>query len=217
MYRRLPSCRQPACGCTGLLCGGKKQTAGYRKFALTQSKPGDDYGALREVLLRRLKKVDLSHFPDLILLDGGKGHLQVALGVLKELDLTTIDLVAIAKENHKHTRGLTEEVLYQSDLEKPLHLHPKEEALFLLQRIRDEAHRFALSFQKQRRKKHLIKTQLDEIPSIGPKKRKLLLEHFGSVKRLKEASLEEIQQIKGLTKTNIAYLLDFIKGGSLPS
>ena len=115
------------------------------------------------------------------------------------------------EQKQKHTKGLTQEQIYKNDYDKVIKLEPKDEALFLLQRIRDEAHRFAISYQKVRRKKSLVKTKIDQIPTIGPKKRKLLFDHCGSYRNLKLAKRGDLEKIKGLSKTNIDYILDCIQ------
>ncbi|NGX31715.1 MAG: UvrABC system protein C [Chlamydiae bacterium] len=187
---------------------GKKAPHFYRKYRI--EKPQDDYGAILEVLQRRIKKAKLEDLPDLLIIDGGKGHLNVAAKVLNESNITTVDLIALSKEKSLHTKGLTRECVHSQDLKNPLFLDERSAELFLLQRIRDEAHRFAQSYQKKRTQKQLIYSQLDSIPSIGPKKKKMLLDHFKSVANLKLAKIEDLEKVKGLSKTNIAYLLDFI-------
>ena len=187
---------------------GKKAPHFYRKYRI--EKPQDDYGAVLEVLTRRIKKTKLEDLPDLLIIDGGKGHLNTAAKVLNESNITTVDLIALSKEKSLHTKGLTRECVHSQDLKNPLFLDERSAELFLLQRIRDEAHRFAQSYQKKRTQKQLIYSQLDSIPSIGPKKKKMLLDHFKSVANLKLAKIEDLEKVKGLSKTNIAYLLDCI-------
>lgn len=172
----------------------------YRRYKLRTVKEGDDYGAMREVLLRRYSKDD---FPDLLIVDGGKGHLNIALKVLKELNIVSIDVIGVAKEEGRHDRGTTAEQIFLSNVKDPLFLPPHSPVLFLLQRIRDEAHRFAITYQKKRRTKATIKSELSRIPGIGPARQKALLRHFGSFKRIKEATREELAQVKGITSANI--------------
>lgn len=172
----------------------------YRRYKLRTVKEGDDYGAMREVLLRRYSKDD---FPDLLIVDGGKGHLNIALKVLKELNIVSIDVIGVAKEEGRHDRGTTAEQIFLPNVKDPLFLPPHSPVLFLLQRIRDEAHRFAITYQKKRRTKATIKSELSRIPGIGPARQKALLRHFGSFKRIKEATREELAQVKGITSANI--------------
>lgn len=173
----------------------------YRKYKLKTTNQSDDYGALREVLTRRYSKDDM---PDLLIIDGGKGHLNVALKTLKDLNIVTLDVISITKEEGRHDKGVTKEQFYRENVKDPIQLHVYSPALFLLQRIRDEAHRFAITYQKKRRSITTIRSELSTIPGIGPVKQKALLKHFGSLKRIMEASDEELQRIPGIT-TNIIF------------
>ncbi|GAB4186514.1 MAG: excinuclease ABC subunit UvrC [Simkaniaceae bacterium] len=187
----------------------KKRT---RLFRLKEDHQGDDYSALKEVLERRLihaKEED--DLPDLVMLDGGKGHLNVGLEVFKELNIASVDIIAVAKEESKHQKTLTKEKVYMPYRKEPMALAPDSSLLFLVQKIRDEAHRVAIEFHRKKRKKSMRVSELDRLPGIGPKKKKMLLTHFGSIKNLKKASEEELKKIKGLNKTDIANLLEFIK------
>jgi excinuclease ABC subunit C len=128
--------------------------------------------------------------PDLILIDGGKGHLNAALEVMKELGLDSIPAASLAKEK--------EEVFIPGKSE-PLDIPQTSAALYLLQRIRDEAHRFALGYHQRLRHKEGIASVLDSIPGIGPKRKKALLKKFGSARGIKEASIEELARVAGMT------------------
>ena len=133
--------------------------------------------------------------PDLILIDGGKGQLSNACDALKELDLYgKIPIIGIAKK--------LEEIYYPED-QFPLHISKKSPGLMLLQQIRDEAHRFAITFHRQKRSKATIKTEIEEIKGIGKSTTDKLLQHFKSVKKIKAASLEEIEQVIGRAKAEI--------------
>lgn len=188
---------------------GKKDSARYRLFKIKTTSGGDDYGAMREVLGRRCKRgKEENDLPDLIIVDGGKGHLNTALAILRELDIVTVDVMGIAKEQGRHDKGATREQIFLPNLKDPILLRHTSPILFLLQQIRDEAHRVAITFQRKRRSKKIIKSSLDDIPGIGPAKRKLLLIHFGSIKKLSQASLEELQALKGLSQANIKAILD---------
>lgn len=183
---------------------GKPDKKRYRRYKLRSIKEGDDYGAMQEVLVRRYSKGD---FPDLLVVDGGKGHLNGALKILKELNIVSIDVIGLAKQEGRHGKGMTEEQVFLPSVKDPLTFPPHSSLLFLLQRIRDEAHRFAITYQKKRRTKAIIHSQLAEIPGIGPARQKALLRHFGSFKRILEASYEELVQVKGITSPNIASIL----------
>lgn len=189
---------------------GQKDSARYRIYKIKTTTGSDDYGAMREVLDRRCKRgKDENDLPDLIIVDGGKGHLNAAIAILRELNIVTVDVIGIAKEQGRHDKGATREQIFLPNLKDPILLKPTSPILFLLQQIRDEAHRVAITFQRKRRSKKIIKSTLDAIPGIGPAKRKLLLTHFGSVKKIKEASLEELQALKGLSQANIQAILEF--------
>lgn len=180
---------------------GEKAPEHYRKYKIKEADPSDDYGALKEVLSRRYKRAkEEDNLPDLILIDGGKGHLRITLEVLSSLDVSTVDVIAIAKEEGKHMRGMTAEQIFLPG-EKTPHLLPSHSPLlFFLQRVRDEAHRFAITFQKVRRKKKSLASALDTLPGIGPTKKKRLLTHFGSLKRILEAGPDEWKKIQGITQ-----------------
>ncbi|MFA5536052.1 MAG: excinuclease ABC subunit UvrC [Bacillota bacterium] len=181
---------------------GESKTSDYRRFRLKTVDGPDDYASMKEVLSRRFKQFNknqagkkgennFSLLPDLILIDGGKGQLNVALKVLQELGLENIPLASLAEK---------EELLFKPGEAKPISLPADSTALYLVQRIRDEAHRFALTYHRDLRSKHLSKSVLDEVPGVGPKKKKALLNHFGSTKRIKEATLEELQQVEGINQ-----------------
>lgn len=195
---------------------GEKDTARYRKYKIKTAAPGDDYGAMYEVLLRRYKRAkEENDLPDLVIVDGGRGQLNVALKVMEELNVITLDVIGIAKEEGRHDRGMTAEQVFIQDKKDPIELKSTSPILFLLQRIRDEAHRVAITFHRKRRQKTVVSSALDQVPGIGPSRRKLLLKHFGSVKRIKEASLEELQQVRGLTQANIKALREFFRKHNL--
>lgn len=178
-----------------------------KRTRLFKVKSGNDYDAMREQLLRRLergKKED--DLPDLIILDGGKGQLQIGIDLLKSLDIVTIDLIALAKESSRHDKGLSQEKIFLSDQKEPILLGRDSPLLFLLQRIRDEAHRVAIGFHRKKRAKALISSSLESISGIGPKKRAALLRHFGSVKRIQEASDEELSAVVKLSDEEIRKL-----------
>ncbi len=196
---------------------GKKESKCYRKFAIRSADPSDDYGALREVLQRRYKKAkEEDNLPDLIMIDGGKGHLNVAQAVLSELDISTVDLIAIAKEEGRHDKGITAERIFLTDSSEPIVLKPHSPLLFFLQRIRDEAHRFAITYQRLKTGKRSLASQLDSLPGIGPIKKNRLLKHFGSVKRILEAGPEEWRLVQGLNKNDLETLARLKQGHIVP-
>lgn len=183
---------------------GEKDSNRYRKYKIRSVSGQDDYGAMREVLYRRYKRgKEENNLPDLLIIDGGKGHLNVALKVLAELNIVTINVIGLAKEEGRHDKGMTSEMVFLPNVKDPILLKKTSPVLFLLQQIRDEAHRTAITFHRKRRSKRTLQSSLEEIPGIGPIKRKKLLRHFGSVKRIKEASLEDLTALKGLSARDI--------------
>jgi excinuclease ABC subunit C len=188
---------------------GKPDKKHYRTFKLKEAKAGDDYGGMEEVLRRHYGKAE--ELPDLLLIDGGKGHLNRALSVLNELDISTIDVIAVAKEEGRHDKGVTSEQIFMHGVSAPLILKKHSPLLFLLQRIRDEAHRFAITFQKKRRTKTTFKSELDHLMGIGLAKKKKLLSHFGSIKRILTADKEEWAALKGISKKDVETLAEWKK------
>lgn len=182
----------------------------YRHYHLRNTDAADDYGAMREVLSRRFSKAE-QELPDLLIIDGGKGHLNAARKILEDLNIVSCDLIGVAKEEGRHDRGMTSEQIFLPGVKDPIHLPPHSPILFLLQRIRDEAHRFAITFQKQQRSKRSLSSQLDAIPGIGPVKQKRLLRHFGSLKRIREATPEELASVKGIQAKDVQILLQFFR------
>src|SRR5436853_612444 len=150
----------------------------------------DDFAAMHEVVLRRYRKL-LEHgglFPDLVLIDGGKGQLSAAYAALEELGLANLVAVGIAKK---------EELLYLRDQENPIALAPTDPALLLVQRIRDEAHRFAVTFHRRARTMRDLRSELDQVPGIGSRRRRTLLTTFGSVAGVRRATREELMAVVG--------------------
>jgi len=186
---------------------GERDKKKTRLFRIRLAQAGDDYGAMREILLRRLSKAkEEDDLPDLVILDGGKGQLNIALEIFKELDIASVDAIALAKEAARHDKGLSRERIYLPHKEESLLLEARSPLLFFLQRIRDEAHRMAIGFHRKRIKKATLKSALDDLPGIGAVKRQRLLRKFGSIKRVLEASEEELARVEGITKRDIATL-----------
>lgn len=189
---------------------GKRDKEKTRLFKIKGVEKPDDYGAMREVLTRHYTKAkEKDELPDLTLIDGGKGQLNIALEVFKELEIASVDVISLAKEKGRHDKGLNFEKIFVPHKNDPLFLSPRSPTLFILQQIRDEAHRVAISYHRKRRSKRLIQTELDEIPGIGPKKRTLLLKTFGSVKQVKEATKEALKKVNGLNSRDIDAIIKF--------
>lgn len=184
---------------------GEKDRKRTRLFKIRNLDKGDDYAAMRQTLTRRLTRAKQEDdLPDLVIVDGGKGQLSVAELVLKELDIATVDLIALAKQEGRHDRGMTLERVFVPHQSEAIQLDSRSPLLFLLQKIRDEAHTKALSFHRKRRSKRVISSSLDTITGIGPVKRKRLLQHFGSFKQIKEATDEELLQVPGINRKDIS-------------
>jgi excinuclease ABC subunit C len=191
---------------------GVKDSKRYRTFRLRNVDKVDDYASMREVLLRRYKRAkEENDLPDLVIVDGGKGQLNVALKVFEELNVVGVDVIGVAKEQGRHDKGMTMEQVFLPGQKEPLMLKKNSPVLFLLQKIRDEAHRVAISFHRKRRTKQTLRSALDDIPGIGPVKRRALLTHFGSLKKVEGASVEELRQVKGISESNIASLRIFFQ------
>ena len=171
----------------------------YRKFNIkVQKNEQDDYGMIKEVLTRRFKRAmqekdNYLSFPDLVLIDGGKGQYSRARETLNELGLYDIPVVAIAKGKFRNSGN---ETFFHNG--KEFKFKKNEPTLFFLQRIRDEAHRFAVSAHRVRRKKGLSKSLLDQIEGIGSIRKRALLNHFGSARAVESASLDEIKSVDGV-------------------
>ncbi|WP_142811752.1 excinuclease ABC subunit UvrC [Tepidiphilus olei] len=170
----------------------------YRRYHIEGITPGDDYAAMRQVLTRRYERVAEGEAPrpDLVLIDGGKGQLEVAARVLDELGLE-LPLVGVAKGEARKP-GL--ETLVFADGRAPLQLPPSSPALHLIQTVRDEAHRFAITGHRARRAKSRTGSRLEDIPGIGPKRRKALLAAFGGLDGVKEATVEDLCRVPGIDR-----------------
>ncbi len=171
---------------------GEAITSEYRRFKIKTVIGANDFASMEEVLLRRFSNLDknFATMPDLIIVDGGKGQLSSAIKILNKFKLN-IDIFGLAKQD---------EILYSPDFSEGISLAKNSEALLLLQRIRDEAHRFAISFHRVIRDKEAKRSLLDGIEGIGPKRKKLLLSKFGSVQKIKRLSLAELEETSGLNK-----------------
>lgn len=174
------------------------RTAEYRRYNISGITGGDDYAAMRQVLFRRYQKLQAGEGkrPDLILIDGGAGQLSVACHVLEQLGLMEIPLIGVAKGVERKP-GL--EQLLRPQHEKPLQLLPDNPALHLIQQVRDEAHRFAISGHRAKRGKARTTSMLEEISGVGERRRRNLLARFGGLQGVYQASLEELAQVDGIS------------------
>jgi len=185
---------------------GRPQKAGYRRYRIREAAGGDDYDCLREVLRRRLSRVAQDPLPDLLVVDGGKGQLGVVTAALRDAGLEA-PAIALAKERDegsasprvRRSGGLKAERVFLPRRKDPVLLSPSSRGLLLLQRVRDESHRFAIEFQRSLRNRTGLTSVLQEIPGIGPAKRRALLKHLGSLRAVREASLEILAEVPGLS------------------
>ncbi|HEY8489707.1 MAG TPA: excinuclease ABC subunit UvrC [Dehalococcoidia bacterium] len=174
----------------------------YRRFKIKTVEGPNDFASMAEVLRRRFKRAaeamaaggsedSWGVFPDLVIVDGGKGQLSAALDVMRDLGLESIPVAGLAKQ---------QEELFVKDMSEPIVLPRTSQALYLVQRIRDEAHRFAITYHRKLRGKAAVQSALDAVPGIGPKRKKMLLRRFGSVKAIREASVDDIAATIGFTR-----------------
>ncbi len=190
---------------------GKPKPAHYRRFRIKTVAGADDYAMLQEVLQRRFKRFGRQNGyaatdnwavpPDLVLIDGGKGQLNSALAAMKEAGAGSIPVAGLAKEN---------EEIFIPGQSGPIRLPESSPGLQLLQRLRDEAHRFAIGYHRQVRRKEAFASSLDGIPGIGPRRKRALLKQFGSVRAIREASAEELTAAGGITRSLAEKIKDYL-------
>lgn len=183
---------------------GKPHPNGYRRFKMKTVSGIDDYAMMREIVRRRYEMKEGKSpavLPDLVVIDGGKGHLNSALEVFRELRLD-LAAVGIAKEF---------EELFLPGRREPVILPPSSRALHLIERVRDEAHRFAIGYHRLLRGKHAFESALDRIPGIGPRRRQDLLVRFGSVEAMRRASVEELAQVRGVSRMLAIRILQYLR------
>lgn len=179
--------------------GDGMRNSEYRRFNIKDIQPGDDYAAIRQAVLRRYEKVASgeSLAPALILIDGGKGQVNAAASALEELGLSHLPMLGVAKGEARKP-GL--EILVFADGREPVQLPAEHPALHLIQEIRDEAHRFAVSGHRARRSKTRRTSRLDEIAGIGPKRRKALISHFGGLQGISNAGVDQLTAVPGISR-----------------
>ena len=166
-----------------------------------QETPGpNDFAMMEELLTRRLKMIDSDEEPDLIVIDGGKGQLGMACGVLEKLNLTHIPIIGLAKEF---------EEIYLPNTQRPIIIPKNNKALHLLQQVRDESHRFAITYHRKLRNKNISGSSLDDISGIGKKRKINLLKAFGTIENIKKASVKDLAEIKGMNKKVAQNVFDY--------
>lgn len=200
---------------------GKAKNSDYRRFRIKTVKGANDYDSMREILERRfthgLKEIKeiqerelvfsngkFSNFPDLIMMDGGKGQVNIALEVLKKLDID-IPVCGLVKDDKHQTRG----IIYNNE---ELIINRSSNLMQLIRRIQDEVHRFAITYHRSLRDKRTLHSILDDIPNIGAKRRKELLMKFGSVERVKDATIEELLEVPSINNKAAESIIEYFKG-----
>ncbi|MEQ9190754.1 MAG: excinuclease ABC subunit UvrC [Alphaproteobacteria bacterium] len=188
--------------------------AAYRRFNIRQAAASDDFAMMREVLTRRFSRAlkedperTSGQWPDLVLIDGGAGHLSAALSVLSDLGITGIALMAIAKGPD---RDAGREVFHLPG-QSPRRLPPNDPVLYYLQRLRDEAHRFAIGGHRARRSRALSRSPLDDVPGIGPARKRALLHRFGSAQAVSRAGIADLQTVPGISRAAAEKLYDYFR------
>ena len=171
----------------------------YKQFKIETPGP-NDFAMMKELLTRRLKLIESDPEPDLIVIDGGKGQLGMACDVLEELNLTHIPIIGLAKEF---------EEIYLPNSKRPVVIPKNNKALHLLQRVRDESHRFAITYHRKLRSKNISQSSLDDIKGIGKKRKINLLKEFGSIDNIKNASVDELAEVDGMSKNAAQNVFDY--------
>jgi excinuclease ABC subunit C len=183
---------------------GRPSKKDYRRFKIKTVEGPDDFSSMKEVVERRYARLlrEDKKLPDLILIDGGKGQLNAAFEVLELLGIEDIPIIGLAKR---------EEEIFRPGEKDPITLHHHTPTLQLLQRIRDEAHRFAVSYHRKLRSRRLTHSMLDEIPGVGPKRRNALLQHFGSLAKIREAKIWQLKNVEGVSAKTARKIYDYLR------
>lgn len=181
--------------------GGVANKKRYRRYSIRNVEGQDDFAMMREVLLRRYKRaIDEDDLPELVLIDGGKGQLNVAVAVLRDLGIEHLDTASIAKARAQEEGPRSPERFFVPGRSNPIILPQNDAVVLLLARIRDEAHRFAITFHRKRRRQGTLRTALTDVPGVGPKRAATLLNKIGSLARIEKAPIEEIAALPGLNE-----------------
>jgi len=195
----------------------------YRRYRIREAEAGDDYACMREVLDRRFARVATEPLPDLLMVDGGRGHLGVVSAALEDVGLE-VETLGISKERDdgspsvrvKRSGGLKAERIFRPGRVNPIQLAPSSRGMLLLQRVRDESHRFAIEFQRDLRSKVNMTSILEELPGIGPSKRSALLKTLGSLRGVRNASVEELSKVPGVSSRDAESIHRFFEALSAP-
>ena len=186
----------------------------YKRFKIKSVSGQDDFASMAEVIRRRYTKAkEEGILPDLILIDGGKGQLNAGLEALLELGIDGPDVIGLAKARSGEEGSEREfERVFLPGVDEPVILDPTSQTTHLVARVRDEAHRFAITYHRKLREKRAIKSELDDIPGIGEVRKKALLRHFGSLEKIKQATVEDISKVKGMSKKAADEITNYFQG-----
>ncbi len=189
----------------------------YKRFKIRTVQGQDDFASMSEVISRRyIKAKEEGALPDLILIDGGKGQLNAALDALKELQVEGPDIIGLAKARSGEEGSEREfERVFLPGVEEPVILDPTSSVTHLVARVRDEAHRFAITYHRQLRAKKAVRSELDDIPGIGEKRKKVLLRHFGSVEKIRSATEAELLAVPQVTRQAASEILNYFQGARI--
>jgi excinuclease ABC subunit C len=189
----------------------------YKRFKIKSVQGQDDFASMAEVIRRRYTKAkEEGILPDLILIDGGKGQLNAALEVLIDLGIDGPDVFGLAKARSGEVGSEREfERVFLPGVDEPIILEPTSQTTHLVARVRDEAHRFAIAYHRKLREKRAIKSELDDIPGIGEVRKKALLRHFGSLEKIKQATKEDLSEVKGMSKKAVEEMVNYFQGARI--
>jgi excinuclease ABC subunit C len=207
---------------------GELDRSRYRRFRIKSVSSQDDFASMYEVISRRLKRgIAEEDLPDLIVIDGGKGQLASAQAAMRDLKVEKVDVVGLAKSRdleaevapqdaakRDEARDRSPERIFLPGKKDPIVLPQNSAELFMLTRLRDEAHRFAITYQQKLMRRRSFKSVLEDVPGVGEGRKKALLRHFGSLKRIREASIEELAEVEGLGPAVAERLHTFLHGGA---
>jgi excinuclease ABC subunit C len=189
----------------------------YKRFKIRTVEGANDFASMAEVVRRRYSAPEGRILPDLILIDGGMLQLNAALDVLRELGIEQPDVIGLAKARSGEAGSQREfERVFLPGVEEPVIMEPTSATTHLVARVRDEAHRFAITYHRILRDKKAVHSELDDVPGIGDVRKKALLRHFGSIARIKEASAQELAGVKGVGKAAGDRVFEFFKGKVQP-
>jgi excinuclease ABC subunit C len=183
----------------------------YRRYNIEGIEPGDDYAAMHQALTRRFRRAIAQEgkLPDILFIDGGKGQVAQAVDVLQSLEVLGVEIVGVAKGESRKP-GLETLIIEQGEERLALPEHSK--ALHLIQQIRDEAHRFAITGHRARRQKARTQSPLEQIEGLGPKRRQVLLKQFGGLRAIERASVDELAKVSGISQALAQKIYDFFNG-----